>query len=497
MAADIESCLTEVRCFSTRGYGTGYLIAPDLVLTACHVVAESLTEPLPPNLQIDIRTIAHFDQSIRFKDAKLVWPPADRWQELAHLDIALLEVIPDAITRAAARLISLGTGGLPRDKELQVHFTGFPRLTKIKNTHDRDTKQMFGEVAPASGVKQNLIQITIKGKPADSDKAWTGASGAAVFAQGQIIGVLTVKVVDDMVDFYAAGLDGALRDRDFSERVAKSQAAISTRAATELNLGRLVCLIDRDPQDAAFRTAFRELLSGQRVRPLCCLIYGGARHRPGDLADRFSLVTIPELRKLRPGQGVVFKPISWPSSNIDVPADLALLRAQLWNVLCDEDGSEVPSDVFAFGDRLSDESRPHLFLTELSPMQLSSEGAALWSAWSSFLDAVAACELTRPPLHLFLVSDVTRSQIELWLKQVPPTKETVRRALDELGTCKWIDFGEWIDRRVPKIAPAFTAGAAGLKDDLEGELEEMVGGPREFTASDLKQAVRKVMRQRK
>ena len=157
----------------------------------------------------------------------------------------------------------------------------------------------------------------------------------------------------------------------------------------------------------------------------------------------------------------------------------------------------MPSDASAFKDRLSDESRPHLFLTELSPMQLTVEGAALWSTWLLFLDSVAACELTRAPLHIFLVSDATRAQVEGWLKQVTPTKETVQHALDELCACKWIDFGEWIDRRVPKIVPSLAAPAAALKDELEGELEELVGGQREFTASDLKQVVRKVSKKGK
>jgi hypothetical protein len=297
-----------------------------------------------------------------------------------------------------------------------------------------------------------------------------------------------------MVDFYASRIDGALRDQEFRDRVANSQAAISTRVSvvSDLNLFRLVCLIDRDPQDTAFRTAFRELVSAQRVRPLCCLIYGGARHRPLDLADRFSLVTIPELRKLRPGEALPFKPINWPSGEVDVAAGLASLRALLWNVLSDEDGSEPPTEPLAYVQRLSDESRPHFFVTELSPAQLTAASAALWSAWLLFLDSVAACQLTRPPLHVFLVTDATKAQVDAWLQQVAPAKETVRHALDELGPCKWIDFREWIDQRVPKVVPALAAAVAEVKEDLEGELEEMLGGQREFTASDLKQIVRKI-----
>jgi Trypsin-like peptidase domain len=496
MSADSENCLTEVSCKTTAGYGTGYLITPDLVLTACHVISDKLKAPLPPNLEIVVRTIAHFRKGVPYQGAKLIWPPPARWQELAELDIALLKITPDETTRAAARHVDLGDDGLPRDKELQVYFSGFPRLAANPKTEARDAKQIFGDVALMSGVKQNLIEISVNGKPAKSDEGWSGISGAAVFAQaqGQIIAVVNVKIVDGMVDFNAMRLDAAMRDQDFRDHVKTSLATIAAKTAVEfkLDLDRLVCLVDRDLQDGAFRTAFSKVLAKNQVRPLCCLIYGAIKHRPADLADRFSLVTIPDLRKLKPGTGSRFRPIAWPSRSIDLSANFESLRAQLWNMLCDQDGSEPPSDPAAFKERLSDESRPHFFVTALGPAQLTIESAALWSAWLIFLDSIAACELTRPPLHVFSVSDVTRAQIEDWLKHVPPTKVTVRHALDELGACQWFDFGEWIGQRVPKIVPELAAAAAELQDDLEGELEEIIGGQNDFTASDLKQVVRKV-----
>jgi hypothetical protein len=231
------------------------------------------------------------------------------------------------------------------------------------------------------------------------------------------------------------------------------------------------------------------MLAGQPARPLCCLIYGEARHRPVELVTRFASVTIPELRKLR--EPLRFWPISWPKSDVDIATNLATLRGLLWNHLSDSDGSEPPASS-EFKERLSDESRPHLFSTELSASLLTPDGAALWGAWLSFLDSVSSCGLTRAPLHVFLCSNVNRAQIEAWLKNVPATKETKRHPLDELTACDWIEFDDWISQRVPKIAPAFAAAVARLKDDLEQELESMIGGPGPFTVSDLKQAVRTI-----
>jgi inactive STAND/Trypsin len=490
MPAHFEDCLTEVRCRSTKGYGTGYLIAPGLVLTALHVVVSSLADLPPPD--IEIRTVAHFRKRVDFQVAQLIWPPAARWAELSGIDIALLEIKPDTITQAAARRIQLGSEGLPRNKELQINFAGFPRLMQIEDSGNRDAKQMFGEAAPVSGIKQNLIEITIKGRQAESDEGWKGASGAAVFVDEQIVAVLSVKVVAGMVDFKAMRLDAALADQDFRTRVSRAlpAAPMPLPDQTDFDLGRLVCLVDRDPQETAFRTAFREMLFGQPVQPLCCLIYGEARHRPVELMTRFASVTIPELRKLR--EPLRFWPISWPKGDVDVANNLATLRGLLWNHLSDSDGSQPPSSSSEFKERLSDESRPHLFSTELAASQLTPDGAALWGAWLSFFDSISSCGLTRAPVHVFLSSNVNRPQIEAWLKHVPPTKETKRHPLDELTTCDWIEFDDWISQRVPRIAPAFAAAAARLKGDLEHELESMIGEPGPFTVSDLKQAVRSI-----
>jgi hypothetical protein len=494
MPGDIAGCITQVRLTGTKSYGSGYLIAPDLVLTACHVVTKSQTDPPPADLGVEIRTIDHFHHNVDFQKATLVWPPRDRWPDLARYDVALLEITPDAVTRAAARPIKLGVDGLAQDQLTRVQFVGFPRLMKVDNV--RDAKQVFGEVELLSGLLKDLVQITINGRQPTEDEEWKGASGAAVLADGQIIGVLTVKIEQGgLVDFHASRLRIPLADPEFSRRVNASRLhAASTPPVSDFDLNRLVCLVDRDPQDTAFRSVFRSHLDGQPTQPLCCIIYGEAQHRPTELLARFAAVTIPEMRKLR-GEALRFWPISWPSGNVDAVTGLTLLRKLLWNHLSDEDGSEPPEDCNQFRERLCDESRPHLFSTELTAAHLTAENAALWSQWLSFLDTISACKLTRPPLHVFLLTDVSRDAIEGWLRQVPPAKETKQRALDELQSCVWGDFDLWISQRVPKFAPSLAGQVTKLRGDLEFELETLIGGnPGPFTISNLKNAVRALAR---
>src|SRR4051794_40732942 len=97
----ISGCFTEVWCESTGGYGSGYLLKPDLVLTACHVIDDS-GKDLPANVIIKVRPYAVWQANGEWLPAKLVWPRAADWLPKFEQDIALLWIKPNAVTEKVA-----------------------------------------------------------------------------------------------------------------------------------------------------------------------------------------------------------------------------------------------------------------------------------------------------------------------------------------------------------------------------------------------------------
>lgn len=155
-------------------FGTGYLVAPRLVLTASHVVGAE-------------NTVSHPDTGERF--AAVV-----RWDG-GSLDAALLEITAEdwappstlrgAFGRRPQRWGRLVTGG----REVPVAATGFPRQQRTADA--RDTEELVGRIRPHGGATFEVLDdIGSLGRDDDSD--WAGMSGAAVFLLDEklLLGVL-------------------------------------------------------------------------------------------------------------------------------------------------------------------------------------------------------------------------------------------------------------------------------------------------------------------
>ncbi|MYX04229.1 MULTISPECIES: HEAT repeat domain-containing protein [unclassified Streptomyces] len=182
--------------------GSGYLLAPRLVLTARHVVEEALPGdgPVsPPGRRATsraLRNLARHHPRCRiraleraghsaFSNAVVVW-----WA--MQTDVALLVAVDDTMP-ADYPSGALTWADLPSADPVEVTAAGFPEADV--NAKVRESRQIKGLVTPLSGVKRDqwVIQVdgTIGGHTPDPTSAWAGMSGAALFAEDQFIGIVT------------------------------------------------------------------------------------------------------------------------------------------------------------------------------------------------------------------------------------------------------------------------------------------------------------------
>jgi hypothetical protein len=162
-------------------FGSGYLVSPTLVLTARHVI-----EPPGP---LSVRFSAHRPDQPLVAAADIAWTAA-----APALDIALLRVHWPA-GEPSWELIPAAFGDLPDPAwKLPFQAMGFPSR-KARTLSDqgtlRDCDQVSGNILAQRNVRSGLLDLRLTADPAGPGKAWSGFSGAAVFAYDFLIGVVT------------------------------------------------------------------------------------------------------------------------------------------------------------------------------------------------------------------------------------------------------------------------------------------------------------------
>ncbi|MEV8038883.1 tetratricopeptide repeat-containing serine protease family protein [Streptomyces sp. NPDC086182] len=175
-----------------RGFGSGYLVAPRLVLTAAHVL-----KGMDRAAQVPV-TVCLPDTSGREFPATVRW---QWWDE--RVDAALVEVtdtegwqtpqsLADLLARPPQRYgLLIGTRQHP------VTATGFPRLQKDPDGGERLDEQLSGHITPGTGALAGRYEITSTDPtPGSSDASrWAGMSGAPVLTEDGLGGDMLCGVV--------------------------------------------------------------------------------------------------------------------------------------------------------------------------------------------------------------------------------------------------------------------------------------------------------------
>lgn len=195
--------------------GSGYAVGPRLLLTAAHVV---LVDGAPART-VQVRLLRADD----YIECTVAW-----YRYGQNLDVALLRV-SDPEQSLTSRWKAVRWGRLVTSAiSTPVTAAGFPDAQRHPDGF-RDTEQLSGRVNPLTGVKAGWYAVDVDDPPTrvkESTTPWHGMSGAALFADGLLVGVV-------------AGDQGAFSSRRLTAMPASSPAADPEfRALLKADTGR-------------------------------------------------------------------------------------------------------------------------------------------------------------------------------------------------------------------------------------------------------------------
>ncbi|WP_405931613.1 tetratricopeptide repeat protein [Streptomyces sp. NBC_00827] len=202
--------------------GTGYLVADGLVLTALHNV-----------LGCGALEVKRLGREEEWVAAEVLWPqtaPPDAEPD-PQSDGALIRITgPGWQPPSGAEPVRWGRidSTVVRDERLACVAVGFPR-SEVRDGV-RDTKEIRGHIETLTGLKSGGLitayvdQVAVPGKRGEKSR-WAGASGAALFARGRLIGVVTTD---------------RRRDYDGDQLTAVSVVSLAARPGFVAAVGELV-----------------------------------------------------------------------------------------------------------------------------------------------------------------------------------------------------------------------------------------------------------------
>ncbi|PGH47081.1 trypsin-like peptidase domain-containing protein [Streptomyces sp. Ru87] len=154
--------------------GSGYLLAPNLVLTARHVVGDS-----PGGRAVAINGTG-------WKDCRLVWGSGTSDCDAALL-LAGAPLVPPGTAARMEPVTWAELSGLEPVEGCQM--IGFPTV-QVTDDGRLDTDQAVCVLKPGSSMVRDRYALDLTTTPPAGASPWSGMSGAAVFADGLLVGVV-------------------------------------------------------------------------------------------------------------------------------------------------------------------------------------------------------------------------------------------------------------------------------------------------------------------
>ncbi|MFB6517180.1 NB-ARC domain-containing protein [Streptomyces sp. NPDC056401] len=198
--------------------GSGYLVAAGRVLTAAHVVTDASVVRVRFDADRSGERVLHAE--VTFTDDAI---------DVAVLSVAAVAAVAP-LPDGPARFGRVGE----HDAVLQCSAVGFPAF-KLREEGDgsryRDSEHVHGSCSVLSNRREGTLDLRV---PAP-DGTWDGMSGAAVFSDGRIVGIVVIHHLTD-----GPGRLAVSRADRWAERLpAAEQRALEELLGTELSPGRL------------------------------------------------------------------------------------------------------------------------------------------------------------------------------------------------------------------------------------------------------------------
>ncbi|NUM76227.1 hypothetical protein HUU40_17830 [candidate division KSB1 bacterium] len=160
---------------------TGVPLSRRYILTTGHGVPK----PDDKKRQAEVRFVADFHHKHSWRPAKTVWHGGE------ELDAALLDIAELRYDEASSFHAVHYSNALPVETK-PWEGAGFPAAGKItagELTGERDSEGLNGDYLPGGYGKSQLLELTVKSPPRIAGK-WAGLSGAPVFCESKLIGII-------------------------------------------------------------------------------------------------------------------------------------------------------------------------------------------------------------------------------------------------------------------------------------------------------------------